>query len=194
MLINRYARRRMRHIHVANPRIHARSLHRPLHQPGNIHQLRPPPRLHPQRFHRLFSHKGSSLASAISMNLSALCVSALSFFFLFFLSFYSSLSLRLLCVLCVKFLPLPNRPQNKVVLITVAAQGLGFGCARQCAAEGAAVVLADIQKERGEQAATTLRDEGAQALFVPLDLRDESQCAPLIDQTICAHAKLDALP
>ncbi len=88
---------------------------------------------------------------------------------------------------------MPNRLQNKVVLITGAAQGLGFGCARQCAAEGAAVVLADIQKERGEQAATTLRAEGAQALFVPVDLRDESQCAAMIDQTIRAHGKLDGL-
>ena len=98
-----------------------------------------------------------------------------------------------LCVLCVKFLPLPNRLQNKVVLITGAAQGLGFGCARQCAAEGATVVLADIQKDRGEQAAATLRAEGAQALFLPVDLRDESQCAAMIDQTIRAHGKLDGL-
>ncbi len=88
---------------------------------------------------------------------------------------------------------MPNRLQNKVVLITGAAQGLGFGCARLAAAEGAAVVLADIQRERGEQAAATLRAEGAQALFVPVDLRDESQCAALIDQTIRAHKKLDGL-
>src|SRR5712692_5078936 len=88
---------------------------------------------------------------------------------------------------------MPNRLQNKVVLVTGAAQGIGFGCARLAAAEGAAVVLADIQKDRGEQAATTLRAEGAQALFVPVDLRDESQCAALIDQTIRAHKKLDGL-
>ncbi len=88
---------------------------------------------------------------------------------------------------------MPNRLQNKVVLITGAAQGIGFGCARLAAAEGAAVVLADIQRERGEQAAATLRAEGAQALFVPVDLRDESQCAAMIDQTLRAHGKLDGL-
>ncbi len=86
-----------------------------------------------------------------------------------------------------------NRLHDKVVLITGAAQGLGFACARLAAAEGAAVVLADIQRERGEQAAATLRAEGAQALFLPVDLRDESQCAALIDQTIRAHGKLDGL-
>ncbi len=88
---------------------------------------------------------------------------------------------------------MPNRLQNKVVLVTGAAQGIGFGSARLAAAEGAAVVLADIQKDRGEQAAATLRAEGAQALFLPVDLRDESQCAALIDQTIRAHGKLDGL-
>ncbi len=88
---------------------------------------------------------------------------------------------------------MPNRLQNKVVLVTGAAQGIGFGSARLAAAEGAAVVLADIQKDRGEQAAATLRAEGAQALFLPVDLRDESQCAALIDQTIRVHGKLDGL-
>jgi len=88
---------------------------------------------------------------------------------------------------------MPNRLQNKVVLITGAAQGIGFGCARLAAAEGATVVLADIQKERGEQAAATLRAEGAQVLFLPVDVRDESQCAAMIDQAVHAHGRLDGL-
>ena len=86
-----------------------------------------------------------------------------------------------------------TRLQNKVVLITGAAQGIGFGCARQCAAESAKVVLADIQKDRGEQAAATLRAEGGQVQFLPVDLRHEFQCATLIDQTIKAHGKLHGL-
>src|ERR1700686_2651693 len=86
-----------------------------------------------------------------------------------------------------------NRLQNKVVLITGAAQGIGFCCAPPGAAEGATVILADIQKDRGEQAAATLRAEGAQAQFLPVDLRDESQCAALIDQTIHAHGQLNGL-
>src|SRR6266849_3156793 len=88
---------------------------------------------------------------------------------------------------------MPNRLQNKVVLITGAAQGIGFGCPYQCAAEGASVVIADIQKERGEQAAAAIPKEGGRASFLPVDLRDESQCAALIDQTIRAHGKLDGL-
>lgn len=86
-----------------------------------------------------------------------------------------------------------NRLQNKVIVITGAAQGIGFACARQAAAEGATVVLADIQQDRGEQSAATLRNEGARAQFLPVDVREESQCSALIDQTIRAHKKLDGL-
>jgi len=85
------------------------------------------------------------------------------------------------------------RLKDKVVLVTGAAQGIGFACARQAASEGATVILADIQKDRGEQSAAALRNQGAQAHFLPVDLREESQVAALIDQSIRAHKKLDGL-
>ena len=88
---------------------------------------------------------------------------------------------------------MPNRLQNKVVIVTGAAQGIGFGCARMAAAEGAAVVLADIQKDRGEQAAAAIRAEAGKASFCATDVRDESQCAALIDSAIRTHGKLDGL-
>src|SRR6266849_7729567 len=86
-----------------------------------------------------------------------------------------------------------NRLQGKVILVTGAAQGIGFACARQCAAEGATVVLADIQQDRGEQSASALRNEGHRAHFHPVDVRDETQCAALIDHTVREHKKLDGL-
>jgi NAD(P)-dependent dehydrogenase (short-subunit alcohol dehydrogenase family) len=86
-----------------------------------------------------------------------------------------------------------NRLQDKVILITGAAQGIGFACARQCAAEGATVVLADIQQDRGEKSAAAIRNEGHCARFHPVDVRDESQVAALFDETIHKHKKLDGL-
>ena len=86
-----------------------------------------------------------------------------------------------------------NRLQNKVILITGAAQGIGFACARQAASEGASLILADIQQERGEKAATTIRNEGHRAQFHPVDLREESQVAALIDHTLRTHERLDGL-
>src|SRR5229473_3306075 len=86
-----------------------------------------------------------------------------------------------------------NRLQNKVIIVTGAAQGIGFACARQCASEGAYVVLADIQQDRGEQAAAAIRKEGGRASFHPVDVRDESQCAALVDHIFGTHKKLDGL-
>jgi NAD(P)-dependent dehydrogenase (short-subunit alcohol dehydrogenase family) len=86
-----------------------------------------------------------------------------------------------------------NRLQNKVILVTGAAQGIGFACARQAAAEGAAVVLADIQQDRGEKSAAAIRNEGGKAHFHPVDVRNESRCAALIDYAVSTHKKLDGL-
>src|SRR5262249_52359584 len=88
---------------------------------------------------------------------------------------------------------MPNRLQNKSVLITGAAQGIGFACAKLCAAEGASVIVADIQRERGDQSAAAIRAEGGQAVFIHADLRDEKQCATLIEQSLLAFGKLDGL-
>jgi len=86
-----------------------------------------------------------------------------------------------------------NRLRDKVVVVTGAAQGIGFGCARLLAAEGAAVVLADVQAERGESAAAAIRNEAGQALFCATDVRDEKQCAALIDQAVRTHGRFHGL-
>ncbi|HWZ96211.1 MAG TPA: SDR family NAD(P)-dependent oxidoreductase [Candidatus Dormibacteraeota bacterium] len=86
-----------------------------------------------------------------------------------------------------------KRLEGKVVIVTGAAQGIGFGCARMAAAEGAQVVLGDIQKERGEEAATTIRREGGQAIFQYADLADESKCSSLVDAAIKNFGRLNGL-
>ena len=61
------------------------------------------------------------------------------------------------------------------------------------AAEGASVVIADIQTERGEQAAATICADGGRASFRVTDVRDEAQCAALVEQAIREYGKLDGL-
>jgi NAD(P)-dependent dehydrogenase (short-subunit alcohol dehydrogenase family) len=86
-----------------------------------------------------------------------------------------------------------NRLREKVVIVTGAAQGIGLGCAKLIAAEGAKVVLGDIQKERGEQSAADIRKEGGEAFFCAVDVRDEAQCAALVDAAVKNCGKLDGL-
>src|SRR5207245_62817 len=67
------------------------------------------------------------------------------------------------------------------------------GCARLLAAEGAMGVLGDSQKERAEQSAASIRKEGGEALFCPADVREEEQCAALIEKAVQSYGKLNGL-
>ena len=55
-------------------------------------------------------------------------------------------------------------------LVTGAASGIGRGIAAALAGEGARVVLADLEAERGEEVAAALRAQGADTHFVATDL------------------------
>lgn len=64
---------------------------------------------------------------------------------------------------------------GKTALVTGAASGIGAATARAFAGAGAAVVLADVQADKGEALAAELRSSGGRAAFVGCDMRDEGQ-------------------
>ena len=66
-----------------------------------------------------------------------------------------------------------GRLHGKVALVTGASGGQGAAEAKLFAQEGAAVVLADVAHDAGDALAATLRESGARAIYVPLDVRDE---------------------
>jgi NAD(P)-dependent dehydrogenase (short-subunit alcohol dehydrogenase family) len=80
---------------------------------------------------------------------------------------------------------------GKVAIVTGASAGIGRASARAMAAAGAAVVLADLDLERGEQAAAEIRDKGGTARFVATDVADDAQVAALIDRTVEEFGGLD---
>jgi NAD(P)-dependent dehydrogenase (short-subunit alcohol dehydrogenase family) len=88
---------------------------------------------------------------------------------------------------------LTGRVANKVVVVTGAAQGIGRACAEALAAEGAQVVIADVQTAKGEAVAAGIQAAGGQALFHYTDVLYEEQCAALMSAAVQTFGKLDAL-
>jgi len=85
------------------------------------------------------------------------------------------------------------RLAGKVALVTGAAQGIGFGIAKVLAQNGAAIAIADIQKEVGAAAAAALRQDGANVVFIEADVSDEKSICAMIDACADEFGALDIL-
>ncbi|MGI9302275.1 MAG: SDR family NAD(P)-dependent oxidoreductase [Gammaproteobacteria bacterium] len=79
------------------------------------------------------------------------------------------------------------RLKDKVAIVTGAAQGIGLGVAEEFTAEGAKVVLADVEPEKGKAAAAQVDD----AMFVHCDVGDAAQVQKLVHETLEKHGRLD---
>jgi glucose 1-dehydrogenase len=86
-----------------------------------------------------------------------------------------------------------TRLAGKCAIVTGAANGIGFACARRLAADGAAVTLADINAELGEAAARKLRDEGARAIFVATDVTQRAAIDALVNRAVDEFGRLDIM-
>jgi 3alpha(or 20beta)-hydroxysteroid dehydrogenase len=86
------------------------------------------------------------------------------------------------------------RLENKVALITGAARGIGAASARRFVEEGARVAIADRRVEEGKALAAELNSERADsALFVSLDITDESGWSSAVGEIHAAFGRLDIL-
>ena len=79
---------------------------------------------------------------------------------------------------------------GKVVIVTGAAQGTGLGIARRAVAEGARVLLSDVQEEKGRAAAAEL---GGAARFARLDVASETDWSAAVNAATSAFGHLDGL-
>ncbi len=83
--------------------------------------------------------------------------------------------------------------RGKVVVITGAAQGIGFATAREFASAGAVLALSDINLEGLERSAHTLREAGAQVHTFQVDVSDKKQVDEMIRRTLKQTGRIDVL-
>lgn len=81
--------------------------------------------------------------------------------------------------------------EGKTALVTGAGSGMGKAIATLFASEGANVVVAEINEERGKRSARELSDKGHQALFVKTDIANEGDIKAAIQAAIDSFGKLD---
>ena len=85
------------------------------------------------------------------------------------------------------------RLEGKVALISGGARGMGAEEARIFAREGAKVIIGDISEEDGKAVEAQISEAGGQALFVRLDVTEESEWANAVEQAVSHYGKLDVL-
>ncbi len=79
--------------------------------------------------------------------------------------------------------------KDKVAIVTGAAQGIGEGIAREYVAEGAKVVIADIQDDRGRALAAELGE--ARCRYVHCDVSSAADAQAVVEAAVAAFGRLD---
>lgn len=83
------------------------------------------------------------------------------------------------------------RLEGRVAVVTGAANGIGRAIAMRFAAEGARVVIADVDTDGGEATAAEIGAEGGEGLFVPTDVSQADEINALFDRTLEEYGTVD---
>ena len=85
------------------------------------------------------------------------------------------------------------RVLNKVILVTGSGGGIGEGIAKRLAAEGAKVIVNDIQQALGEKVVAEIQAAGGQAVFVAADVTQTAQVKGMVEAAVRHFGRLDVM-
>ena len=85
------------------------------------------------------------------------------------------------------------RLEGKVAIVTGSASGMGEAEAKIFAREGAKVIVADVDVERGQKVESEIAESGGEAIFSVLDVTKESDWERVVSKAIARYGKVDIL-
>src|ERR1051325_12020155 len=83
--------------------------------------------------------------------------------------------------------------QDKVIIVTGGAKGIGAAIVGACAAEGAIPVIVGRDAEAGKQVQAELQHRGAKCDLITVDLSTPETCSQSVDKTLKMFGRIDAL-
>jgi NAD(P)-dependent dehydrogenase (short-subunit alcohol dehydrogenase family) len=86
-----------------------------------------------------------------------------------------------------------KRLEQKVVLVTGGAHGIGQAIVRKCALEGAHVVFFDVDAAGSEATSSALTDEGLTTGYLAVDIANEDQVRVGVERVLARYGTIDGL-
>ncbi len=83
--------------------------------------------------------------------------------------------------------------EGKIALVTGGASGIGRATVELFLKEGASVVIADLDIERGEELTAALRGKGLPVSFQRTDVSNSVECEAAVSATVARHGRIDIL-
>lgn len=86
-----------------------------------------------------------------------------------------------------------RRLENRVVIVAGGASGIGEATAERLAAEGAAVVVGDLNAEGAQRVAARIEQNGGRAVGMACDISDEASVNALVHATVARYGALHGI-